>query len=312
MEHQSNNGQSYVLWHDPQVQSTINPADAGWRDGLSNAEKSFVFESMRVAYTQLGSGPPLLLLHGSGPGASSRGNWRTVLPSLAEHYTVYAMDLIGFGASDRRPAAPYFDYSMWVRQAQAMLEKIDAPAVGLIGHSLSGSIALTLAASSSRVAAVMTTGTMGADFVPTDATHRTWRCPRNREELRAALEGLIYDASSIDDAYLAAREPVVFAEGYAEYFDSMFEGDQQRYVRAAALSKDTLSAISCPVLMLHGREDRGFPPESSLSLARDIKRADVVLLSRCSHSVAFERSETFLAGARLLFDAAFAGPPTHV
>jgi 2-hydroxymuconate-semialdehyde hydrolase len=231
-----------------------------------------------------------------------------VLPALAEHYTVYAMDLVGFGESARRPAPPYFDFPMWVRQAEAMLAQVDAGVgrVGVLGHSLSGSIALTLASRSPRVAAVMTTGTMGADFEPTDATYRTWRCPRNRDELRAALEGLIYDASTIDDAYLAAREPVVFAPGYAEYFDAMFEGDQRRYVRAAVLSKETLAAVSCPVLMLHGREDRGFPVESTLSLARQLPRADVLLLSRCSHSVAFERSEAFLANARLLFDAALA------
>jgi 2-hydroxymuconate-semialdehyde hydrolase len=72
------------------------------------------------------------------------------------------------------------------------------------------------------------------------------------------------------------------------------------------LSKETLAAVSCPVLMLHGREDRGFPVESTLSLARQLPRADVLLLSRCSHSVAFERSEAFLANARLLFDAALA------
>jgi 2-hydroxymuconate-semialdehyde hydrolase len=267
---------------------------------------TFAFESLRVSYTQIGTGPPLLLLHGSGPGASSLGNWRTVMGRLAESYTVHAMDLIGFGQSDRRPEPPYFDYAMWLRQAQAMLARIGGPGpVGVIGHSLSGSIALTLASSNPRIAAVLTTGTMGADFAPNDATRRTWRCPRTRDELRAALSGLIYDSSLIDDAYLAAREPVVFAPGYADYFDKMFEGDQRRYVRAALLSEATLQGVSCPVLMLHGRDDKAFPTESTLQIAGRLPQADILLLSHCSHSVAFEHSETFLVNARLFFDRAF-------
>lgn len=277
-------------------------------------DKTFQFESLRVAYTQLGSGPPLLLLHGSGPGASSLGNWRTVLPALSERHAVYAMDLIGFGKSARRVAAPYFDYPMWVRQAEAMLALVGdgKEPVGVIGHSLSGSIALTLASRNKRIAAVLTTGTMGADFPPTDATRRTWRCPTNRDELRAALSGLIFDTSTIDDAYLAAREPVIFAPGYAEYFNEMFEGDQRRYVQAAVLSDETLAAVTCPVLMLHGRDDRGFPSDSTLTLARRLARADVLLLSRCSHSIAFERSEAFLANAQLLFNGALSAPSRNV
>lgn len=255
-----------------------------------------------MAYTTAGSGPPLLLLHGSGPGASSLGNWRTVLGPLAENFTVYAMDLIGFGLSDRKLSPPYFDYAMWVRQAQSMLERIaGVAAVGVIGHSLSGSIALKLASLESRVVAVMTTGTMGSSFAPNEITHRTWHCPRNRDELRAAVQGLVYDASLIDDAYLGAREPVVFAPGYAEYFDAMFEGDQRRYIEAAVLSQETLAQVSCPVLMLHGRDDVAFPPRSTLDISADLAQADVVLLSKCSHSVAFEQSTKFIAFAKQFF-----------
>ncbi|HOA51584.1 MAG TPA: alpha/beta fold hydrolase, partial [Thermogutta sp.] len=51
-------------------------------------------------YHDLGSGAPLLLLHGSGPGVSAYANWRRVLPALAEHARVLAPDLAGFGYSE--------------------------------------------------------------------------------------------------------------------------------------------------------------------------------------------------------------------
>lgn len=260
-------------------------------------EDRFEFEGVPVVCHRLGRGAPVLMLHGSGPGASSLGNWRTVLEPLAEKFEVFAMDLIGFGKSGRKPAAPYFDYPMWVRQAQAMLARIPGDRVGVIGHSISGSIALTLASLESRVAAVMTTGTMGSSFTPIEQTRRVWTCPRNREELFKALSGIIHDASVIDEAYLAAREPVVFAPGYADYFDAMFQGDKQQYADAARLSQQTLARVRCPVRMLHGREDHAFPPSNSIDLSNQLPQADLMLLSGCSHSVAFERSRTFLAQA---------------
>jgi 2-hydroxymuconate-semialdehyde hydrolase len=266
-------------------------------------EERFEFEGAEVNFYRTGKGAPLLMLHGSGPGASSLGNWRTVLGPLSEQFEVFAMDLIGFGKSGRKPAEPYFDYDMWVRQAQAMLARIPGERVGVIGHSLSGSIALTVASRSPRVAAVLTTGTMGGEFKPIDATRRVWTCPRNRAELQLTLSGIIHDASVIDEAYLAAREPVVFAPGYADYFDTMFSGDKQQYVDAARLSLQTLEGVKCPVRMLHGREDHAFPPSNSLDISRHLASADVVLLGDCSHSVAFERSSTFLALASDFFGA---------
>jgi 2-hydroxymuconate-semialdehyde hydrolase len=263
--------------------------------------EQFTFEGLPVAYYRGGRGAPLLLIHGSGPGASSVGNWRAVLGPLSEHYEVFAMDLIGFGKSARKPAPPYFDYALWVRQAEAMLARIGGDSVGVIGHSLSASLALTLASRNPRIDAVLTTGAMGAPFAASDQTRRAWVCPANRAELLLALHGLIHDHSVIDEAYIAAREPVVFAPGYADYFNEMFTGDPAQYIEAATLPAETLAAVRCPVCLLHGREDKGFPPSSSVALAAQLVRADLCLLSECSHSVAFERPEIFLALADVLF-----------
>ena len=264
-------------------------------------QEQFMFDGMPVAYHHGGSGTPLLLIHGSGPGASSIGNWRSVLEPLAQRHEVFAMDLIGFGQSGRKPAAPYFDYPLWVRQIEAMLACIQGETVGVIGHSLSGSLALTLASRHSRINAVVTTGTMGTQFEAPPALLRAWTCPTSRQELQLALEGLIFDHSAITDAYLVAREPVIFAPGYAAYFNEMFGGDPAQYVSASRLSAATLAAIRCPVMLLHGRDDVAVPASNSIEIARQLPRADLVLLRECAHSVAFERADVLLAMAASFF-----------
>jgi 2-hydroxymuconate-semialdehyde hydrolase len=267
-------------------------------------DRSITVDGCRAHYIEGGSGFPLMLIHGSGPGASTIGNWRRVLEPLARRFHVHAMDLIGFGRSERKPAPPYFDVSLWMQQCRALLERIPANEIGIIGHSLSGALALKLAARDARVAAVMTTATMGAPFAVNAAVEKAWTFPANRDELREAAYVLVHDKSLVDDAYLDARVRTLHQDPhYGPYFTAMFAGDRQSYIDQVVLTDAEMASIRCKVVMLHGREDVGFPPALSLALAGHLPQADVHLLGRCSHSIAFEYPEKFLAAAETLFPA---------
>jgi 2-hydroxymuconate-semialdehyde hydrolase len=271
-------------------------------NGYAMKEQSFSFRDIPVHYLEGGEGFPLLMIHGSGPGASTLGNWRLVLEPLAHRYHVHAMDLIGFGKSGRKSQPPYFDFPMWLDQCREMISRMPGERIGIIGHSLSGALALKLAASDARISKVMTTATIGTAFALNNASLRTWTFPRNRDELRAAAECLIHDKSLIDDAYLSNREAVLFSGDYERYFTEMFAGDKRRFIDEATLTAQELGKISCDVLMVHGRDDQGFPAEQlTFTVSRSIPQADVVLLGRCSHSVAFEHPQKFTALATGFF-----------
>lgn len=263
---------------------------------------SLPFEGLQVNAWTGGSGPNLLLLHGSGPGASSVGNWRLVLDRLAERYCVLALDLVGFGQSARKPAPPSFDIDLWLRQAVfGAAQFIDGP-VGVIGHSISGALALRLAALEPRVTRVMTTGTMGAPFPVNPYLDHVWRCPRSREAMAQAARVLIHDPALITDAYLDARMAIIGDASYQAYFDAMFAGDFARFIAATVVSEADLARIRADIVLLHGRNDLAFPAEQlSCVLARHLPGADLMLLGNCSHSVAMERPEIFLATAFALF-----------
>ena len=265
------------------------------------ADRSFAFEGIEARYITAGQGFPILMLHGSGPGASTLGNWRKVLDPLADRYKIFAMDLIGFGRSARKPAPPYFDKDLWLRQARAMIGQIDGPEIGIVGHSVSGALALELAATDKRITKVLTTGAMGAHFPLNEFTAKIWSFPRNREELRAAAEILIHDRRLIDEAYLSNREAVLFSGDYSTYFSAMFGGDKQRFIDAAIVPEDALRRIVCDVSMLHGRNDRAFPAEVTLNIAAHLPQANVQLIGNCSHSVAMEHPQMLLAAANQLF-----------
>jgi 2-hydroxymuconate-semialdehyde hydrolase len=262
----------------------------------------YAFEGFDVHAWTGGRGFPLLLLHGSGPGASAIGNWRAVLDDLAARYRVLAIDLIGFGESDRKPAPPYFDVPLWQRQVADAIGRLETERVGVVAHSISAALALRQAAADPRVVKLVTTGAMGAAMPVNAFLDLVWRCPASRDAMRETAATLIADRALITDEYLDARMRIIGAPGYREYFDAMFAGPFERFIDTTVVSEPDLERVTCDVTLLHGREDVAFPERhTSRPLAERLANADLVSLARCSHSVALERRDTFLAHARMMF-----------
>jgi pimeloyl-ACP methyl ester carboxylesterase len=96
----------------------------------------------RLAFTRVGSGPPLVLLHALG---LSRRAWDPVIPALAEHFDVLALDLPGFGES--APLPPQVEPSPAALAASVadLLDALGIRSPHLVGNSLGGWIALELA-----------------------------------------------------------------------------------------------------------------------------------------------------------------------
>lgn len=266
------------------------------------AERTIQVDGIPIHVWHGGKGFPILLLHGVGPGTSAAANFGKVREALAERYSVWGTDLAGFGKSGRKTAPPYFDYGLWRRQSQAVLDLLPAGDVGVVGHSVSGTLALRLAAADKRVARVLVTCPMGAPLAPNPFRDRLWTFPENREDLRKSLEALFADHSTITDELIESRLAVLQAPGYGEYFRKVFGGDKQALIEPTILTEDELSAVTCPVSIIHGRNDLPFPAEeTSYRLLEHLPQADMHLIARCGHGPAAERPDTFLAIAREFF-----------
>ncbi|MGH6820415.1 MAG: alpha/beta fold hydrolase, partial [Methylocella sp.] len=95
---------------------------------------------IRTHYLEAGSGAPVLLLHGSGPGVSAEANWAQTIPTLAKNFHVYAPDMAGFGES----GWPSEDVGikLWVRQLIEFIDALDLKPVCAVGNSFGGGLAL--------------------------------------------------------------------------------------------------------------------------------------------------------------------------
>ncbi len=268
------------------------------------AEHTDLFEGVPVRYWEsdgLGEKPPLLLLHGSGPGVGTQGNWRLVLEPLSQSFHVIAGDLIGFGLSGRKQKEPFFDYDMWLRQCEYLLNRFEGDSVNVLGHSLSGSLALKLAARTTKICRVATTGTLGSPVQANPALDVVWTFPETEEDLISAGRTLVYDGALIDQAYIEGRKKILYDGTYKNYFQRMFAGNKQQFIDASVLTEAEVAAIRCPVLLIHGRDDRPISCESSRELATRIPHADYIQLAKCGHSVALEQPEKLIGLAKYFF-----------
>jgi pimeloyl-ACP methyl ester carboxylesterase len=95
-----------------------------------------------LAFTRAGSGPPLVLLHGIG---LSRRSWDPVVPALAEHFDVLAIDLPGFGESEPMPPQVEPTPAALAASVADLLDNLGIGTPHLVGNSLGGWVALELA-----------------------------------------------------------------------------------------------------------------------------------------------------------------------
>ena len=87
----------------------------------------------------------MLLLHGSGPGVTATANWRPVIPALSQARRVIAPDQLGFGGTATGAQRAY-GRAAWTGHALALLDTLGTGPVDIIGNSMAGAIALSLAA----------------------------------------------------------------------------------------------------------------------------------------------------------------------
>ena len=104
-------------------------------------EKFVVVEGRRMRYLHAGAGPPLLLIHGL---LGYSFSWRFNISALAEKHSVYAIDLLGAGFSDR-PAALACSLSAEAGRLWRFLDDLHIPACDVLGTSHGGAIAMVMA-----------------------------------------------------------------------------------------------------------------------------------------------------------------------
>jgi pimeloyl-ACP methyl ester carboxylesterase len=259
-------------------------------------ESSFVrLGDQLVHIEQAGEGEPIVLLHGFG---ASTYAWRKVMPGLAARFRVIAIDLNGFGYTQRPK-----DFESYTREGQADLVLRVMDALGIdkarfMSHSYGGGITIWLA---SRHPERVRSMVLVDSSAPTYANDRRSRLAGLRPVASLALRALLRPGSVrrslINSVY---DDSLVTPELVREYYDRLrVEGVLDAYVGLTAPVRKPpepvrLESIETPVLLVWGADDRLIPASDGRQAAGRFPHGEFAVLERTGHIPMEERPEELL------------------
>lgn len=255
--------------------------------------KSIKTGGFMTNYHDLGSGYPVVLLHGSGPGVTAWGNWNKVFGKLSINYRVIAPDMQGFGFTERQEGDVY-TMNNWVRQTVELLDALGIEKAHLVGNSFGGALALSMAIKyPKRVDKLVLMGSMGVSFPITYGLDRVWGYEPSVSNMEELLELFTYDHSFATPELIKSRYESSIQKGFHESFSAMFPAPRQNGVEAMAGNQNYIRDIANETLIIHGREDRVIPLQTSLTLLSLIKNSQLHIFGRCGHWTQIEHADEF-------------------
>lgn len=268
---------------------------------LTKASTSRTVEtrSGTVHYQEAGAGHPLILMHGSGAGATGWVNFSNNIPALAERFHVYAVDCSGWGDS----YAVAFEDSDFVQMHIDFMDALGIEKAALVGNSMGGVTALRLTVHHpDRVSHLITMGSGSTPTPklfspgggPTEGLKVLQLCYREPtfENMKLLCEIMMFDpADRVNDlAQERLDSAISHPEHLANFLDAIKKGGGP--IRLWYTPAE-LMGIQTPTLLFHGRDDRVVPYEHSLLLLAHIPNSRLVLFNRCGHWAMIEHPAEF-------------------
>ncbi len=264
-------------------------------------EHVWTIDGLQTHLLTMGSGPPLLLLHGSMDcGALS---WYPLLSELASRFRLFVPDCPGYGESEK-PRGPY-TIEFYMNWLDGFLNKAALQSVPVMGTSQGGALALNLALHSpesvSRMLLVNPAGLLKQyssgvlRLVMRSLLRRLFPSPIFERWLE---EYLVYDPSCMNELYASVKS---YEEEIAALTEVQSLGSLTRsYYITRALATEQLQQITQPTLLLCGEYDFVFPPKGLRQIIPALPHAQLQVIPDSGHALHLEKPRT-LANAVLSF-----------
>jgi pimeloyl-ACP methyl ester carboxylesterase len=253
---------------------------------------------LSMRYLKIGQGEPLILIHTL---RTQLDYFNKIIPELAKHHTVYALDLPGHGYSDITNQA--HKKSLFVHHVTEMIKALNLNNVTLVGESVGGSISLAIAAQA-KLSVKRVVALNPADYVNSNGIDRSsllgkilfkgiqlpivgWIIANaeNRYVLRQVLRGGFQNNHNLPAALVKEFNQVGDKKGYTKAFRSIFlnwnswvEG-QQQYVQ-----------IKVPVALVYSDQDWSTVAERQYNKEL-IQGSTLITIKDCGHFSSLDRPE---------------------
>lgn len=233
--------------------------------------------------------PPLFLIHGF---ASSIYTFNLLIPMLKEHFSIVAIDLPGFGRSEKSATFVY-SFQNYAKVVASIIDYFKLKEVNIAGHSMGGQIALyTTRMIPEKIKKLVLLSSSGYLKRANKALIYCTYLPFFRyyvkrkvksKEVKDHLQNVFYNRSLITDNYIEEYGLPLQESGFYTALTRLL-----RY-REGDLNSDELKNIIAPTLLLWGEEDRVVPVHIGHKLVNDLPNAKLITYEKTGHLITEER-----------------------
>jgi 4,5:9,10-diseco-3-hydroxy-5,9,17-trioxoandrosta-1(10),2-diene-4-oate hydrolase len=266
-----------------------------------------IANGLRLHYHEAGppgpqARPPVVLLHGGGPGATAWSNFGRTLLVFSRSRHCLAVDQPGFGRSDK-PAehGQYFTFS--AEALAGLLDELGIARVHLVGNSLGGGTAVRFALRyPERVGrlVLMAPGGLSLNLTSADPTEGVIRLGQfgappgpSREKLAAFLRTLVFDQSLITDELIEERYAAASSPESLRAMAAMGASFYRRESLEEGLLWREAHRLRHPTLLVWGREDRVNPLDGALVPLKLLRNGQLHVFGGCGHWAQLEKFDEF-------------------
>jgi len=259
--------------------------------------KFVTVDGKKVHYVEAGNGPPIILIHGF---LYHTVMWKKNIDALAEKFKVYAIDLWGWGYSERLKEKEY-SFERYGKQIVGFMDALNIKKATLAGQSMGGGISVYVAAHyPERVDRLILVDPAVIPY-PMTTIGKIYQFPFIGEFMNAIPGDALmknniktiwfYDKNKVTEEYCKeVLQPLCIKGSYAGTMFILRNVLKEPYVESEA---NLLAKMSIPTLIIHGREDKAIPLHRSKRLNDFWKGSKLVIFDKAGHSPHEEYPEKF-------------------
>lgn len=248
---------------------------------------------LRTHYLEAGSGAPLVLIHGGGAGADSVGNWKASLQRFAGRFRVIALDMVGFGDTDK-PDPARFEYSQAarVKHLRGFLAALSIDRASFIGNSMGGATALGFAAEHPQaVERLVLMGSAGLNSTIHPDLLPVINYDFTRAGMVRLIRALVNEDFVIDDALVDYRLSRSLDPATRAAYGATMQWIKNQ--GGLAYPNEVISSVRSPVLVINGKEDKVVPLANAYRFLELIPDSWGWIVPHCGHWAMVEHPDAF-------------------
>lgn len=255
-----------------------------------------------LRYHEVGDGPPLLMLHGSGPGVSGWQNFERNLAPFAEHFRCLVLEFPGFGVSDSTGEHPMAAAAPAVPR---FLDALGLDQVDVIGNSMGGIVATRTALDHPhRIRRLVTVGGIGRNLFspgPGEGINLLMEFAEDptRERLVQWLTSMVHDPSLVTEELVEQRWQLATEPDALASMRKMYGKKAMAAMAAATANSDEpptwamLHKLRARTMITWGRDDRVSPMDMAIVPMRTIPDVELHVFPNCGHWAMIEQQHAW-------------------